>query len=36
MPLAGTIDPIASSDQPISKLVRQGMRGQKSGLNITT
>src|SRR2546426_12262089 len=35
-PLAGTIDPIASSDQPISRLVRQGILGQKSGLNITT
>ena len=35
-PLAGTIDPAASSARPISQLVRHGIRGQKIGRNIST
>ena len=36
IPLAGTIDPIASSDQPSSQVVRQRMCEQKIGRNINT
>ena len=36
MPLAGTIDPMASSDQPSSQAVRTGMWRQKIGRNMTT
>ena len=35
-PLAGTIEPAASSDRPISQLVRHGMLRQKTGRNMTT
>ncbi len=35
-PLAGTIDPTASSDPAISQLVRQPMARQKIGRNIST
>jgi hypothetical protein len=35
-PLAGTIEPAASSESPISQLVRQGMLWQNTGRNIRT
>ena len=35
-PLAGTIEPAASSARPISQLVRQGMFWQKMGRNMNT
>lgn len=35
-PLAGTIDPTASSDKPISQLARHDIWRQKTCLNIST
>src|SRR3954451_4967223 len=35
-PLAGTSEPTASSDQPISQLVRHDIPGQKTGRNMAT